>query len=289
LELFDPATPIQPLIDPVFESAGIQVSIKREDLNHPRISGNKWWKLKYNLEAAIAQKHHTLLTFGGAYSNHIYATAATAKASGLRSIGIIRGEEVSPLNKTLTFAIGAGMKLHFISREAYRHKTESSFISELEERFGPFYLIPEGGSNELGVAGVASFAEQLPAHFDYVCSPVGTGATLAGLIRGRKGTGLLIGFPVLKGGDAWITEVNTFLPEFTNWQLFGEYHFGGYAKSTPELDLFIQKFESRHGAPIEHVYSGKMFYGIYDLAAKGYFKRGSTVLAIHTGGLRPNT
>jgi len=287
LELFDPATPIQPLIDPVFESAGIHVFIKREDLNHPHISGNKWWKLKYNLEAALAQEHHTLLTFGGAYSNHIYATAAAANASGLQSIGVVRGEEVLPLNPTLTFAVQAGMKLHYVSRDDYRHKTESNFITELEARFGRFYLVPEGGSNELGVAGVASFADSLSTDFDYLCCPVGTGATLAGLIRGWKGTGLVLGFPVLKGGDSWTSEVESFHPQHDNWKLFSDYHLGGYAKTTPALDHFMRRFESHSGVPLEHVYSGKMFYAIYVLAAKGYFKRGSTVLAIHTGGLRP--
>lgn len=282
------STPIQQINDPIFDAAGVQVFIKREDLNHPRISGNKWWKLKYNLEAAIAQGHHTLLTFGGAYSNHIYATAAAASGLGLSSIGVIRGEEVLPANQTLAFAIGAGMKLHYISREAYRHKTEISFISELESRFGRFYLIPEGGSNEPGVAGVASFADSLPATFDYLCCPVGTGATLAGMIRGRKGVGRVIGFPVLKGDDSWIAEVALFRPQYTNWQLFGGYHFGGYAKTTFALDVFIQSFISRHAVPVEQVYTGKMFYGIYDLAAKGFFKRGSAVLAIHTGGIRPN-
>jgi 1-aminocyclopropane-1-carboxylate deaminase len=289
VKLIDQSTPIQPINDPVFEAAGVQVSVKREDLNHPQISGNKWWKLKYNLEAAIAQKHHTLLTFGGAHSNHIYATAAAASASDLLSIGIIRGEEVLPLNPTLAFAVGAGMTLHYVSREGYRHKRESTFISELEERFGHFYLIPEGGSNELGVAGVASFAESLPIGFDYLCSAVGTGATLAGLVRGRKGMGTLIGFPVLKGGESWIKEVESFHPHHDNWKLFGSYHFGGYAKTKPELEQFMQQFEDRHKVPVEHVYSGKMFYGLYDLAAKGYFKRGSTILAIHTGGLRPKT
>jgi 1-aminocyclopropane-1-carboxylate deaminase len=181
------------------------------------------------------------------------------------------------------------MKLHYISREDYRQKTETAFITDLETRFGRFYLVPEGGSNELGVAGVASFADSLPTDFDYLCCPIGTGATLAGVIRGWKGAGLVIGFPVLKGGDSWIKEVESFHPQRNNWKLFSEYHFGGYAKTTPELNRFMRQFESQHGVPIEHVYSGKMFYAIYELAAKGYFKRSSTVLAIHTGGLRPKS
>jgi 1-aminocyclopropane-1-carboxylate deaminase len=280
------STPIQQLADPVFAKAGITVSVKREDLNHPTISGNKWWKLKCNVEAAIAQSHQTLLTFGGAYSNHIYATAAAARAAGLRSIGVIRGEEVKPENDTLSFASAAGMQLHYVSREAYRKKEDPAFIHELEERFGRSYVIPEGGSNELGVAGVTAFAETLPSDFDFIICPVGTGATLAGLIRGRTGKGTIIGVPVLKGGDSWIKEVEAFQPRYANWRLFGDYHFGGYAKSTPELQESMRAFMARQGVPVEPVYSAKMFFALYDLAAKGFFSPGSKVLAIHTGGIR---
>jgi len=279
-------TPIQQLSDPVFVNAGIGVFVKREDINHPTVSGNKWWKLKYNVEEAIAQSRHTLLTFGGAYSNHIYATAAAAQVAGLRSIGIIRGEEIKPLNETLSFASAAGMQLYYLSRDTYRRKDEPAFINELTERFGRCHIIPEGGSNELGVAGVAAFAETLPSDFDFIICPVGTGATLAGLIRGRAGKGTLIGVPVLKGGDAWIKEVEAFQPQYANWRLFGDYHFGGYAKSTPQLEMSIRAFAERHGIPTEHIYSAKMFFALYDLAAKGFFKPGANVLALHTGGIR---
>jgi 1-aminocyclopropane-1-carboxylate deaminase len=286
IEMSYQQTPIQIITDRVFKAAGIDVSVKREDLNHPQISGNKWWKLKLNLQRAIAGRHDTLLTFGGAYSNHIYATAAAAHEMGLKSVGVIRGEEILPLNETLAFAIQAGMKLHYVSREHYRNKTDPAFIEELNRRFGRFYLINEGGSNELGVAGMALFAKELPPHFDYIICPVGTGASLAGLVRGREGSGQIIGIPVLKGGDSWRQEVENFTAKYHNWQLFGDYHFGGYARSTPVLEQFIQKFQSSHGIPIEPVYSAKMFYALYDLASKGFFPVGSKVLAIHTGGLR---
>lgn len=281
-------TPIQIIIDRVFEAAGIEVSVKREDLNHPQISGNKWWKLRLNHQRAIAEGHNTLLTFGGAYSNHIYATAAASNEMGLKCVGVIRGEEILPLNETLVFASHAGMKLHYVSREDYRNKTEPAFIEELNRRFGRFYLIDEGGSNEPGVAGMALFAKELPPHFDYIICPVGTGGSLAGLVRGRQGAGQIIGIPVLKGGDSWRQEVEKFTPSFDNWQLFGDYHFGGYARSTSLLEQFIQKFQSTHGITIEPVYSAKMFYALYDLTVKGFFHEGSKVLAIHTGGLRPH-
>lgn len=278
-------TPIQPIDDPSLISAGVQLFVKREDLNHPYVSGNKWWKLKLNLSRALAEGHDQLLTFGGAFSNHIYATAAAARAVGMKCVGVIRGEEPSPLNDTLRFARAAGMKLHFISRTSYRSK-DDSLLSTLLSKFGRCYIIPEGGSNEPGVAGVASFAEQLPRDFDYLCCPIGTGATLAGLIRGMHGSGFLIGFPVLKGGDAWNIAVREFDPIYTNWTTIPDYHFGGYAKSDDALEKFIRQFSANSNVPLEHVYSGKMFFGILDLVSKGFFRRGSKILAIHTGGLR---
>ena len=279
-------TPITELVDETIASAGVSLYVKREDLNHPFISGNKWWKLKYNLEYAMQRGFDTLLTFGGAFSNHIYATAAAAELYGLKSVGIIRGEEVLPLNSTLQSASDQGMQLHYLSRSEYRRKDDVHFITSLASRFGNCYVIPEGGSNELGVAGIASFAEHLPEKFDYICCPLGTGATLAGLTRGRRGIGKLIGFPVLKGGDAWNTYVNAFNPGYTNWRTIGDYHFGGYAKSNDVLNAFIDQFHREKAIPLEPVYSGKMFFGIYDLLRKGYFEPGSEILAIHTGGLR---
>lgn len=278
-------TPTILISNAITASAGVELFVKREDLNHPIVSGNKWWKLNLNIQRAISEHYDTLLTFGGAYSNHIYATAAAARELGLKSIGVIRGEESKPLNATLQFARDAGMQLHFISRASYG-KRDIELLSSLGEKFGRCYVIPEGGSNELGVEGIASFAEQLPRDFDYTCCPIGTGATVAGLIRGLRGIGVVIGFPVLKGGDAWIDTVKTFNPHYTNWTIIPDYHFGGYAKTTATLENFIREFSNATNVPLEFVYSGKMFYGILDLIAKGYFKRGSRILALHTGGLR---
>lgn len=280
-------TPIQPIDDPSLIAAGVQLFVKREDLNHPYVSGNKWWKLKMNLTRALTEGHDQILTFGGAFSNHIYATAAAAKAVGLRSVGIIRGEEPVPLNSTLRFADDCGMQLHFISRATYRNKDET-LLSTLISKFGRCYIIPEGGSNEPGVAGVAAFSEQLSGDFDFICCPIGTGATMAGLIRGRHGAGQLIGFAVLKGGDAWNEAIKHFNPGYSNWITITNYHFGGYAKTNATLEQFIKRFAADKNVPLEHVYSGKMFYGIMELVSNGYFPRGSRILAIHTGGLRSN-
>jgi 1-aminocyclopropane-1-carboxylate deaminase len=262
--------------------------IKREDLNHPYVSGNKWWKLKYNLEEALKLGHTTLLTFGGAYSNHIYATAAAAHELGLKSIGIIRGEETLPLNHTLSFALDQEMRLQYVSRELYRTKTEQRFRDELYEKFENFYLIPEGGTNELAVGGVTEFAESLGDDFDYLCCAVGTGGTLAGLIQGVPKEKNVIGFSVLKGGDFLNAEVKKFLSKeiYGNWRILTDYHFGGYAKIDNTLTNFKKHFESTQSIPVDHVYMGKLFYGVFDLITKNYFTRGSTLLVLHSGGLQ---
>ena len=278
-------TPIQEIQDSILANAEIRLFIKREDLNHPLISGNKWWKLKYNLEEATLQGNKTLLTLGGAFSNHIYATAAAADELQLESIGIIRGEETLPLNSTLRFAKSKGMKLHYISRETYRKKSDEYFIKLLHDQFGDFYLIPEGGSNELAVKGVEEFIQMLDVNFEYLCCPVGTGGTLAGVIRGLRGEKKILGFSALKDGAFLNDVVRKLGSTYTNWEILTEYHFGGYAKSTPALLEFIDDFKTHQSIPLEFIYTGKMIYGIFDLARNGFFEKGSTLLAIHTGGV----
>jgi len=277
-------TPIQELFDPMLSAKDVRLSVKREDLNHPAISGNKWWKLKYNLAEAQQLGHNTLLTYGGAYSNHIYATAAAAHACGLKSIGVIRGEETTPLNDVLKFAIENGMFLHFISREEFKTKNDEHQIQKLKAKFGEFYVIPEGGSNEFAIKGIEEFTTLLGNDFDYLCCAVGTGATLAGIIRGLKGNKNIMGFTVLKG-DGWEGEILKFSPTYNNWRLIQDYHEGGFAKTNPVLTQFMKSFTAKHNIPVEHVYTGKMFKGIFDLVSKGYFNRGSRILAIHTGGI----
>src|SRR5688572_8071409 len=278
-------TPIQEINDVVFERAGIRLLVKREDLNHKLVSGNKWWKLKYNLIDAAEKNLKTLLTYGGAYSNHIFATAAAAAEVGFKSIGIIRGEEVLPLNSTLAFARKMGMELHYVSRDAYRSKSTKPIV----DNFDNFYLIPEGGSNLLAVKGVREFAAKLNTPFEYLCCAVGTGGTLSGLIEGLSPEKKILGFPTLKGAE-FLTEEIKKLSErskhLSNWELVHDYHFGGYAKSTPQLMQFIELFKTIHDIPLEFVYTGKMMAGIYHLISSGYFSRGSTILAIHTGGLQ---
>lgn len=282
-------TPVQEINDPVLSNAGVRLLVKREDLNHPRVSGNKWWKLKYNLAEARHQNKKTLLTFGGAYSNHIFATAAAAHESGFECIGIIRGEETLPLNNTLSFARDKGMQLYYISREDYRNKKSPELIEKFHNRFGDFYLIPEGGTNELAIQGVVQFAQTLGGDFDYVCCPVGTGGTLAGLINGLSENKITIGFASLKGAKFLHDEVGKWLKiSSTNWSIRTDYPFGGYGKVTDELISFQKKFASNHKIQLDLIYGSKMMFGVFDLAQKGFFRKGSTILTIHTGGLQGN-
>lgn len=270
---------------------GHSLQLVRIDQVDPNISGNKWYKLKYNLQNAVANGYTTILTFGGAYSNHIHATAAAAKKFKLYSIGIIRGEETLPLNPTLSYAKGQGMKLHYISRSDYRRKSDPQFITALRERYGNFFLIPEGGSNELAVKGVAEIVEGVDFEAEYWITPVGTGGTMAGLISGVKDESKVLGISALKGAKGLNDDVKNLLEktqkiELSNWEINHNYHFGGYAKMDQELVEFIQHFKASTGILLDPVYTSKMMYGIFDLVKKGCFKQGAKIIALHTGGLQ---
>lgn len=286
-------TPLQEVHAPWLDRGGVRLLIKREDLNHPSISGNKWHKLKHNLRAAKRGGYTRLLSFGGAYSNHIYALAAAGRAHGLETIGIIRGEAIEPLNPTLRFARDCGMRLEFISRARYRLKTEPAEIDRWRARYGEFYLIPEGGSNRLAVTGCAEIIDDIAVPFDVIVCPCGTGGTLAGLVAGMAGRRRALGIAVLKGASFLMDDVRRFLTDhsqdYGNWSLSLDYHFGGYAKLSPALAAFVDEFALRHGVPLEPVYTGKMMYGVQDLIRQGYFARGTTVVAVHTGGLQALT
>jgi 1-aminocyclopropane-1-carboxylate deaminase len=281
------APKIQPWITEESERTHVKVLIRREDQNHSFVSGNKWWKLKYNLLRAIEEKYETIITFGGAYSNHIYATAAACKELSLKSVGIIRGEETLQLNSTLAFAKDCGMTLEYISRDAYRKKSEPEFLKSLQEKFGQCFIVPEGGTNELAIRGSEELGHEiLKTDFDYCCLPVGTGGTIVGIINAFDGQRKIIGIPVLKDGGFLNGEIKKYLKaDFKNWQLLLDYHFGGYAKTTPELNSFVEH-TTVSGIPTEFVYSAKLFWAVRDLLSKKFFERGSTVLLVHTGGLR---
>lgn len=285
-----PPTPIQIIEDPLLQAAKVSLHLKRDDLIHQHISGNKWRKLKYNLLEAKLQEHKQLLTFGGAYSNHIAATAATGKAFGIETIGIIRGEEQLPLNPTLQLAREQGMQLHYLDRETYRQKEGQ--LGHLRGLFGDFYYIPEGGSNALAVKGCAEIVGELEVQaYDFIAVACGTGGTLAGIVAGLNRRRQALGFPVLKGGSFLKAEIDRLTEAYNgqlyhNYQLMPEYHFGGYAKWTPELVNFINDFKKWHAIALDPVYTGKLLYGIFDLVKQGWFKPGTRLLAVHTGGLQ---
>lgn len=303
------ASPLQELESPTLRRAGVRLLIKRDELlrigPEHALSGNKWRKLQYNLQAARDQGQETLLTFGGAYSNHIAAVAAAGATFGFQTIGFIRGERPEGLNPTLRFAEACGMKLQFISRSAFREKYNPDFQNRLSEEFGAFYLLPEGGANALAILGCRSIVEeveqQTPYFPDYWCCSLGTGGTFAGIITALNGRAKALGFSALKG-DFLAGEVAQLLqapqaspssPLWGNkrgawgaWEVIGDFHFGGYAKFEPYLIDFINGFRQQHGIALDPIYTGKLFYGLFQLIEQRYFPKGSTVLSVHTGGLQ---
>ena len=271
----------------LLKAGNLQIAVKREDLLHPLISGNKFRKLKYNLKEAKNRQHDTLLTFGGAFSNHILAVAAAGNEFGFKTIGIIRGEELVdnyPQNPTLLKAEQLGMNFVFVSREEYRYKTETKYIEDLREKYGDFYLIPEGGTNALAVKGCEEILTLDDAEFDYVCCAVGTGGTISGIINCSKPCQKVLGFPALKG-DFLQEDIRKFATN-DNWELITDYHFGGYAKTTPQLIDFMNDFYDQYKIPLDPIYTGKMVFGVFDLIKKNYFSKNAKILLIHTGGLQ---
>jgi 1-aminocyclopropane-1-carboxylate deaminase len=265
--------------------------IQREDLVYPQIQGNKWRKLKYNLAFAKAKNYATLLTFGGAYSNHIAATAIAGKMEGIKTVGIIRGDELGrdlaktlSQNPTLTLAAAHGMQFEFVSRAVYREKDNLGYLEQLTQKYPDAYIIPEGGTNAQAIQGCKEILDQEGLNFDYVCCPVGTGGTVSGIIESSSATQKILGFPALKG-DFLKKEIKKWTSR-TNWELVNGYHYGGYAKMDAGLISFINNFYEEHNILLDPVYTSKMVFGILDLVKKGYFPAKSRILAIHTGGLQ---
>ena len=272
---------------PLLTEKKISLYIKREDLLHPLISGNKFRKLKYNLTAAEKEGFNTILTFGGAYSNHIAATAYAGKLHGFKTIGIIRGQELSKkweTNPTLKLASEHGMIFKFISRETYRCKENPSYLEKLQNEFGGCYILPEGGTNTLAISGCEEILNSKDADFNVVCCSVGTGGTISGLINASLKSQQVLGFPALKG-DFLNEDICKFAHE-DGWKLIEDYHFGGYAKVTVKLIHFINSFKAETEIPLDAIYTGKMVYGILDLVKKDFFLPKTKLLAIHTGGLQ---
>ena len=269
------------------ETRKIELWIKREDLIHPFVSGNKFRKLKYNLLQAKTENKTTILTFGGAFSNHIAAVAFAGQENDFKTIGVIRGNELAlktEKNPTLKFAEEHGMKLEFIPREAYRNKNEIDFLNVLKEKHGDFYLIPEGGTNDLAIKGCEEILNVKDEKFDFICTCVGTGGTISGLINSILPHQKVLGFPALKG-DFLQNEIRKFAKN-NNWELILNYHFRGYAKVDEDLIVFINSFYQKYKIPLDPIYTSKMVFGVTDLINKNYFPENSKILVVHTGGLQ---
>lgn len=269
----------------------ISVFLKRIDLVHPAISGNKWYKMKYNIAEMKRQDIGTMLTLGGAYSNHIHAAAEAGSIFGFKTIGLIRGEAHHPLNPTLQFAVDKGMELYYVDRTSFRKRDADEFREWIVSKFGDVYILPVGGSNTLAVKGCAEIIEQIDVDYDYICCACGSGGTLAGLIEGLGGKRYAVGFSALKSGSFLNDDIKKLIHDYsgksyTNWELQTDYHFGGFGKIKSELVEFMDLFEEKNNIKIEPLYTAKMLYGLNDLIDKNYFPEGSKIIAIHTGGMQ---
>ncbi|MEU9045857.1 MULTISPECIES: pyridoxal-phosphate dependent enzyme [unclassified Kitasatospora] len=301
-------TPLVDCTDEAFARAGVELRLKRDDLLHPTVPGNKWRKLAPNLAAAVERGHTRLLTFGGAYSTHLRAVAAAAGALGLESVGLVRGEELAdrPRNWSLRAAEAAGMRLEFLTRAAYREATGRAGSADptddgatddgaaddgLQRRWGPCLVLPEGGSNALATVGAAAIPAELPdlGARDVVCCPVGTGGTLAGIAAGLPPGARALGVAVLRGGEGYLEaevarlHLAAYGREFDNWRIDHAHHGGGYGRVPADLAAFAERFERRHGVPVERRYVAKLLAGLADLAGAGAFPRGTRLTAVVTG------
>ncbi|MDB5140353.1 MAG: 1-aminocyclopropane-carboxylate deaminase [Mucilaginibacter sp.] len=281
LEIF---SPVQQIKNKLFDDLGLKLFIKRDDLIHPIISGNKWRKLKYILKRALSENKNHLVTFGGAYSNHLLATAAAAAKFGFKSTGIVRGEPVN--NDTLFLCRLHGMELLFTDRESYRNKPllfEKHFANNPDA-----FFIDEGGAGADGAKGCSELLDELTENYDHIFCACGTGTTAAGILNGIQNHHLTTRFnavPVFKNGGFIKEEIEELLTAQANFNIHADYHFGGYGKTTGQLVEFIKQFVASTGILIEPVYTGKMLYALYDLATNNYFKPGDRILAIHSGGI----
>lgn len=283
-----PISPLQRIHCKLFDEKKITVLVKRDDLNHPVVSGNKLRKLKYNLEFARKHQYQGILTFGGAFSNHVYATAMACKLSNLKSKIIIRGCPLDATNPTLKSARACGSELIAVDRLTYKKRNDPTYLAQLQAKFPDYWIVPEGGSNQLALQGLQELSTELPA-CDYIACAVGSGGTLAGLTLSAPTTANIIGIAVLKGAEQLKSEIIDTYPamlEHSNWQLLEQFHDGGYGRFTPALWAFCQHIASNYNIPLEPIYTGKLFYGLWQLIEQNYFKPNSTICIIHTGGLQ---
>ncbi|MBP6235499.1 MAG: 1-aminocyclopropane-1-carboxylate deaminase/D-cysteine desulfhydrase [Saprospiraceae bacterium] len=283
-------SPIQEVDFPLLKNKNIRLWIKRDDLIHPWVSGNKYRKLKYNLKSAIENNSKTIVTFGGAFSNHLHATSGACALLGLKSVGIVRGE-IDLNNPTIKFCIERGMNLIPVSRAAYRLKENSQEIMELIQKYPDCYMVPEGGTNQLALRGASEIVDEIKIQWnempEIISLACGTGGTTAGILSANTLNSKVIAFSALKTSHLE-SEIKQ-LSDFKNADKLSvqtDFHFGGYAKWNPELIDFIHDFEKQTDIPLDHVYNGKAMFGLFKLILADYFEPGSTICYIHTGGLQ---
>lgn len=284
-----PKIPIQELKADWLLENNVKLLIKREDLLHAEVSGNKWRKLELNYNYFEQNNYTEIVTFGGAFSNHIAATAALGKITGVKTIGVIRGEPVALNNSTLAKAIEDGMEIHFVSREAYKQKAVSAEVVHILKELEKPYVIPEGGANRLGLLGCAKITKGIK-DVDVFAVAAGTGSTFGGMVAGASSKSWILGFPVLKGMHSMVRDIDGALFEAGitdegNWSLNHDYHFGGYAKADQRLIDFINDFWITHRVKLDPIYTAKAMFGVVDLIKKGVLKN-QTVMFIHTGGMQ---
>lgn len=283
-----PESPMQQIDSPAIKKQKLTVYVKRDDLLHPTISGNKWRKLKYNLKDMHDNNKNAFVTFSGAFSNHLYASSMAAKLHNIEGHVILRGPHIDEQNPTIKMARACHMNLHVVNRITYRKRNNTNYQDEIREQLPNCYLIPEGGSNQAALSGVRELARSLPES-DYILCPTGSGGTLAGLIDGSAETSHILGIAVLKNAEYLnqdIVRLSEKAATQNNWQILEQYHDGGYGKFTPELWLFCQKIRRDYNLPLEPIYSGKAFYALWQLIEQGYFPAHSNITFVHTGGLQ---
>ena len=272
----------------LFVQKEVQLFLKRDDLIHNIISGNKWRKLKYNFKAAKLGGYRTILSFGGEYSNHLHALSYAANQAGLKSIGVVRGAK-KKLNSTLSFCQSQKMDFHYMDRSIYRsHKYSKQVLLELKKLFGKFYLIPEGGNNLLGIKGCQEIVTELDFDFDYICCPVGTGCTASGIISSIKSSQNFIGFCAFHKSFEQNSSIKNYCNSklSNNWQVISDNHFGGFAKINSNLIKFVRQFYLDYNIELDLIYMGKLFYSLFNLIERGYFPPKSKIVVLHTGGLQ---
>jgi len=285
--IFKTPTPIQEIKLNIHNPNNIKLYVKREDLIHNIVSGNKWRKLKYNFDYVINNRIKTVLSFGGAYSNHLHALSWLAKKNKIKSIALVRGEELSKKNPTLSFCLKNNMELHFLDRKIYREsKYDNETINMIKKNNKNLFIIPEGGFNDLGVKGCEEIMNEVDDFFNIICCSIGSGCTAIGLIKSLHESQFFLGFSSFKNSNFINQNIEHYINFKSNWNINADYNFGGFGKINIDLKNFMDFFEKNNNMKLDPIYTSKLFFGLFDMISKKKFPKESRILAFHTGGLQ---